>query len=186
MNWIGNAGSVSRMDILCSAPLLSVVDVLINNGLKIAYIFLLFLEIVMKRGQFTGSYGFTLVEIMIVVSIIGLLAALGIPVFSTARINSHAAVCRSNRRVTAEALEMYCMENAVELTPANFPNLCAARDALAPGGSEEYVKDWKIFECSVADAQDQHDYSYIWENGVLVGLQCNNSNPDVRNLHNLN
>jgi len=78
---------------------------------------------------------------------------------------------------------MYCMDNGFPLTPARWPNLCAARDALAPGGSSEYVRDWKVFECPVADAQDQHDYSYIWDNGEMVGLQCNNSDPIVRALH---
>ena len=140
----------------------------------------------MKTGHFTGKCGFTLVEIMIVVAIIGLLAALALPAFSTARSKSHASVCKQNRRIIFDQLNIYCMDNGVELTPANFPNLCATRDTLAPGGSEEYVRDWKIFECSVSDAQDQHDYTYLWDNGNLVDIMCNNSKADVRNLHNLN
>ena len=77
------------------------------------------------------------------------------------------------------------MENFVDLTPANFPNLCAARDTLAPGGSSNYVRDWKIFECPIADTQSQHDYTYLWDNADLVDIMCNNSKADVRNLHNL-
>ena len=144
-----------------------------------------FIELVMKTGHIAAKYGFTLVEIMIVVAIIGLLAALALPAFSTARSRSHASVCRQNRRIIFQSLNMYCMDNGVELTPANFPNLCASRDTLAPGGSSEYVRDWKIFECSIADAQDQHDYTYIWDNDVLVDIICNNSKAVVRNLHNL-
>ncbi len=138
----------------------------------------------MKRNKITGGSGFTLVEILIVVAIIGLLAALAIPSFRKARTKSHATICRQNRRVILEALNIYCMDNAVELTSANFPNLCAARNVLAPGGSSDYVRNWKIFECPVADAQNQHDYSYVWENGQLVGMRCNNSNSGIRNIHN--
>ena len=70
------------------------------------------------------------------------------------------------------------------LLPENFPNLCAARDTLAPGGSSEYVKDWSVFECPVEDAQDEHDYAYVWENGELVEIICNNTDPEIRSQHN--
>lgn len=139
----------------------------------------------MKAGHFTGKCGFTFVEIMIVVTIIGLLAALAIPAFSSARSKSRASVCNQNRRIIFEQLNIYCLESGIELTPANFPDLCATRDALAPGGSYKYVRDWKIFECPIADVQDQHDYTYIWENDDLVDIVCNNSSADIRNLHNL-
>jgi prepilin-type N-terminal cleavage/methylation domain-containing protein len=138
----------------------------------------------MKVQRFTAKSGFTLVEIMIVVAIIGLLAALAIPGFTKARAQSHGATCRQNRRIIFEALNIYCMEHGVELTPANFPNLCASRDTLAPGGSSEYVKDWKIFECPVADGQDEHDYAYVWVDDVLVDIRCNNTDSLIRDRHN--
>lgn len=75
---------------------------------------------------------------------------------------------------------MYCMDKGVSLTPEQWPNLSAARDRLTP----EYVRDWRIYECPVTDAQDQHDYTYVWEDGKLVDIQCNNSDPAVRNAHN--
>lgn len=55
--------------------------------------------------------GFTLVEIMIVVAIIGLLAAIGIPSFQKARDNSRAKACVNNLRMIAAGTEQYMMDN---------------------------------------------------------------------------
>lgn len=138
----------------------------------------------MQAGKSRGRSGFTLAEIMVVVAIIGLLTALSLPAFSSSRRRSRACTCQQNRRIIFEQLNIYCMDYAVELTPANFPNLCAARDTLAPGGSTDYVKDWKIFECPVADGQTEHDYAYVWDNGVLMDIRCNNTDSATRNRHN--
>ena len=76
------------------------------------------------------------------------------------------------------------MESGVAMTPAEWPNLCAARNRLSPGGNALYVRNWDAFECPVSDSQDQHDYAYVFENGEMVNVRCNNSSAAVRNLHN--
>ncbi|MCF7847831.1 MAG: prepilin-type N-terminal cleavage/methylation domain-containing protein [Kiritimatiellales bacterium] len=58
-----------------------------------------------------NKYGFTIVEIMIVVVVIGLLTAIGIPGFRKARDNSRNNACRSTQRQIETAKEMYAIES---------------------------------------------------------------------------
>ena len=63
----------------------------------------------MKRIH--SSKGFTLVEIMIVVVIIGLLAAMAIPAFQKVRTASQDKAVLNNMRQLAAAADQYYLEN---------------------------------------------------------------------------
>lgn len=67
----------------------------------------------MKFKQLPRS-GFTLVEIMIVVAIIGLLAAMAIPGFVRARENSREKVCVNNLRQLHGAKDLAALENGLD------------------------------------------------------------------------
>lgn len=58
-----------------------------------------------------NTAGFTLVEIMIVVAIIGLLAAIAVPNFAQARTNARRGSCINNLRLIDAAKEQYALEN---------------------------------------------------------------------------
>ncbi|MGI6540146.1 MAG: type IV pilin protein [Bacillota bacterium] len=60
----------------------------------------------MKRDQ----RGFTLMELMIVIVIIGVLAAIGVPAYKNYVTKAKTAACESNRRTIATALGMYYAE----------------------------------------------------------------------------
>jgi type IV pilus assembly protein PilA len=76
------------------------------------------------RSWHCQRQGFTLVEIMIVVAIIGLLAAIAIPSFVKARKRAQATTFISDLRVACDAFELYTMEKGTyppDKTPGVIP-----------------------------------------------------------------
>ena len=76
-----------------------------------------------------SNKGFTLVEIMIVVVIIGLLAAMAIPAFQKVRQSSQDKAVLNNARQLSAAADQYFLENGVSTV--------ASTDLI---GSSNYVK----------------------------------------------
>ena len=83
------------------------------------------------RIQKNRKAGFTLVEIMIVVAIIGLLAAIAIPNFVKARTTAQKNACINNLRQIDGAKEQYMLENSTTTPPGTV-------DALS--GTGGYIK----------------------------------------------
>lgn len=89
--------------------------------------------------QNKSKKGFTLVEIMIVVVIIGLLAAMAVPAFQKVRATSQEKAITNNLRQIASAADQYFLENGVEtvaLTALVGPTLYVK--SLPPVAGETY------------------------------------------------
>ena len=98
----------------------------------------------------SSKSGFTLVEIMIVVAIIGLLAAIAIPTFVKARSTSQQSACINNLRQYDGAVQEWALENRkassdpygltsiqpyVKLDSTGNLPACPAGGAYASGGN---------------------------------------------------
>ncbi len=89
-----------------------------------------------KGGVEMGRKGFTLVEIMIVVAIIALLAAIAIPNLLRARHNANEAAAQATLKTISTAMESYRAAQTPPAYPAAMSNLTAAG-----GASPAYVDD---------------------------------------------
>jgi prepilin-type N-terminal cleavage/methylation domain-containing protein len=60
--------------------------------------------------------GFTLIELMIVIAIIGVLAAIAVPNFKAARERANTRACYANQKTIVGAMEMYNLDKNTKRT----------------------------------------------------------------------
>jgi type II secretion system protein G len=118
----------------------------------------------MKRDQ----RGFTLMELMIVIVIIGVLAAIGIPAYNNYVDKARAAACQSNRRSIATALGLYYAEKG------EYTSTLSDLDV--------YLDNRKDLKCPMQDEDDDDYYSInIDANTGKVAIIC--SHQDSKHPH---
>jgi prepilin-type N-terminal cleavage/methylation domain-containing protein/prepilin-type processing-associated H-X9-DG protein len=93
---------------------------------------------VTRRMTTRRHRGFTLIELLVVIAIIGILAAMVFPVFARARESARKAVCLSNVKNIALAIQMYLGDNNDTGPP--WENRQEAYDYFAgyPGGGDTF------------------------------------------------
>lgn len=121
---------------------------------------------IMKTGKHVKSKGFTLVETMIGVTIVGILTSISIPAFQSARQSSLASSLAYNFRTYSQAFEIYCLDHG------DWP--ADATPGVIPAGMQD---DLPNFTETTAIGGN-----WDWENnaaGVTAGVSLRNSNADV-------
>ena len=93
-------------------------------------------------------YGYTLVEIMIVIAIIATLAALAVPIFLTSRINANEASAIVSCRTIASACNSYYTNLNPHTYPAVLDNL------VAPDSDPPYI------DSVLAISKQKHGYAF--------------------------
>ena len=112
--------------------------------------------------------GFTLIELLVVIAIIGILAAMVFPVFARARESARKAVCLSNVKNIALAIQMYLADNNDTLPPGEhrqevleYFNPCRECKTAGIGENpylrypvvlDEYTKNRDVWRCPSAKA----------------------------------
>ncbi len=91
----------------------------------------------LKSGHCRLQEAFTLIEMLVVIAIIGVLAALLLPALSAARENARETACKSNLRQLYLAMDMYCTHNgeyyvsaARDLYTTNLERWHGRKDAI--------------------------------------------------------
>lgn len=107
--------------------------------------------------------GFTLVEIMVVIIIIGLLAAIAVPNYLKIRTNSQAANLANDFRVYAHAFEIFALEYGY--WPAD------STPGVIPAGMEGRLP--KFDQPSIVGGNWDWEYE---ASGVTAGISLRNSN----------
>ena len=94
----------------------------------------------LKMNKMKNQKGFTLIELMIVIAIIGILAAIAIPQFSAYRMRAYNSAAQSDLRNCATAQEAYFVDEQTYGAHGNLTLNTSENVALtASGGTATYT-----------------------------------------------
>jgi len=109
----------------------------------------------------TGHKGFTLIELMIVIVVLGILAAIALPNFFSLRENTIRVSCFSNQHYVVEAASLYIIETGLANGTINVTDLQSGQYINPPPG-----------ECPASGPKDHDDYSIDIVSERVTTITC--------------
>lgn len=138
-------------------------------------------SIIRRKQNKKGEEGFTLIELIVVIAILGFLLAIAIPRYNTSRARAAVNASAANLKNLANAVELYATENNMASYPdASLDSLVAAympsgvpespgggtySYAVTGGGSGYTITDSAAYP-NIVNAGEL----YVTEGGILHGL----------------
>lgn len=111
--------------------------------------------------------GFTLIELLVVMIIIGILAAIAIPIFLNQRKSAHDSAIKSDLRSAATEVESYYVNNQKYPTPALYTSDVATIVKLSPNVAVTYAIKGSGYCLVGKNADASQDWVYDNTNGGL-------------------
>jgi prepilin-type N-terminal cleavage/methylation domain-containing protein len=118
-----------------------------------------------KRTVGKGTFGFTFVEMMIVVALVGLLAAMAVPSYVRSRSAAHKSTCINNLKQIDSAIQQWATEHKKpQDAPVDFSDISPyLKGALVcPSGGMSFSDSYSISTVAGLPVCQKDPRNHVW------------------------